>query len=203
MKNYLIILCVTLTTLGTFAQTKDRKNNISVGGGRESYNGDLGNYWFKYKEEWYGFVKLSYSRYLNKSFDGMIFASVGDLGHCRESDDPVTVLNYYSRMKSAIVALKYKFANGYILKEDSKILPYIFLGGGVNNLTDIWNHKDVNPGNYTSINGGLGVTYNFTERFNLSYNLGFGYFTSDALDYIVKGSNDKYMQNTFLMGFNF
>lgn len=185
------------------AQTKEKKNNITLGGGRQSYNGDLGNSWFKPHEEWYGFVKMSYSRYLTKSFDGMLMAFAGELGHCRDEDDPITNLNYRSRMYSGFLALKYKFANGYILKEEAKIAPYLFAGAGINSLTDIWNHKDVNPGSYGTVNCGIGVRYNFTPRISLGYDISFAYFMSDKLDYIVRGGNDMYMQNYFYVGFNF
>jgi len=60
------LLTISLNSLG---QTSDNKNNISIGGGKESYNGDLGNAWFKLDEEWYGFVSIHYNRYFNKSFD--------------------------------------------------------------------------------------------------------------------------------------
>jgi OOP family OmpA-OmpF porin len=202
MKNILLtaLLAISICSL---AQTQEKRNFISFGGGRESYNGDLGNYWFKPKEEFYGFFRLSYARYLNKSFDVLFVGSKGDLGHCKESDDPETVLNYYSRMTSGIIAIKYKLANGYIFKEDARIAPYIFIGGGINNLTDIWHHKDVNSGNYASMNAGYGIRYNFTKRISLSYDMSFGYFTSDQLDYITSGLNDMYMQNCFSLGVNF
>jgi OOP family OmpA-OmpF porin len=205
MKKQIILFALLLASAGLNAQTKDQKNNISLGGGKESYNGDLGNSWFDPSEEWYGFVHASYSRYLNPSFDFLTFGTVGDIGRCRADDSPVNTLNLYARMSSGIVTLKYKFANGYLLREDAKIAPYIFLGGGASNMTDIWNHKDVNPGTYYSFNGGAGFKYNFCKRYNIGYNIGFGYFTSDRLDYIIKahGLNDMYMQHTFSLGFNF
>jgi hypothetical protein len=202
MKNVLLIALLSITTIG-LGQTEEKKNFFSAGAGRESYNGDLGNYWFKPKEEFYGFVRLSYSRYLNRSFDAFLMGSKGDLGHCREEDDPETVLNYYSRMTSCLVGVKYKLANGYLLKEDAMFAPYILMGGGVNNLVDIWNHKDVNPGNYGSVNAGVGLRYNFTSRLSINYDLTIGYFTSDKLDYISGGLNDMYMQNCFSLGMNF
>ena len=171
----------------------------------------MGNSWFNPGEEWYGFVSVSYGRYINKSFDLNLNASTGDFGHCRDSDDPAVrsdgsrVLNMLSRLTTGIVTVKYKFANGYLLKENAKIAPYVFLGAGMNNVTDFWwtNKSRVNKGNYGSINAGLGVRYNFTEKYNLTYNLGFGYFTSDNIDYRVQGINDMYMQHTFSLGINF
>jgi len=203
MKNKLLIALMVLSVYGT-AQTADKRNNISIGGGKESYNGHLGNSWFNLSEEWYGFGNISYSRYLNKSFDAMLNASTGDIGRCRDDDASLSVLNLYARMTTVVIAAKYKLTNGYIFKEDAKLSPYIFLGAGYNNLVDIWNHKDCNAGNYVTLNGGLGVTYNITQRYNIGYRMGFGYYTkAGSVDYITTGMHAMFMQHTFCVGINF
>src|ERR1700722_6782918 len=126
MKFKLLFILVISSVCG-FAQTSDHRNNISDGGGKESYNGDLGNSWFNTGEEFYGFWSLSYSRYFNRSFDGSVSFSYGDIGRCAEDgfgavrSDGSPILNMYARMTTLTVALKYKFANGYVLKEDSKV----------------------------------------------------------------------------------
>lgn len=194
-----------------FAQTSEKPNQLSLGSGRQSYNGDLGNSWFKPKEEYYGFGILSYSRYLNRSFDVMLTVTHGDFGHCREEDesqfrpDGTEVLNMLSRLTVVNLTAKYKFANGYFLKETSKISPYVFAGAGFNNLTDFWwkNKTRVNQGNYSSVNGGLGIQYQFNKKLSLTYTLATGYFLSDAIDFRMEGNNDKYLQHALLVGFNF
>ncbi len=205
MKKQIFLLAFLLFSAMAGAQTKDEKNNISFGGGKQCYNGDLGNSWFDPGEEWYGFAMVSYSRYLNRSFDALVFCTVGDIGRCRDADADPAILNLYARMSSGMLSVKYKFANGYLLKDESRIAPYVFLGAGINNLTDIWTHDRVNQGNYLTINGGVGCGYNFAKRYTVAYNIGFGYFTSDRLDYVVKpkGLNDMYMQHTFSIGYNF
>lgn len=203
MKNTLLIALMAFSIYG-MAQTADKKNNISLGGGKECYNGHLGNSWFNLGEEWYGFGNITYSRYLNKSFDAMVNASIGDIGRCRDDDASLSVLNLYARMTTVVVAAKYKFANGYILKENAKIAPYIFFGAGYNYLVDIWNHKDCNAGSYLTLNGGVGVNYNFCKRYNIGYRLGIGYYTKPgAVDYITTGMHDMFMQHTFCVGINF
>ncbi len=154
-----------------FGQTADRKNNISLGGGKQSYNGDLGNAWFKADEEWYGFVAANYSRYLNKSFDFNLSVTYGDYGHCREEGesefraDGSEVLNMLSRLTTSIVSLRYKFSNGYILKENARLAPYIYAGAGFDKLRNTWSYPRANMGNYTSFNGGLGCRYNITKKY--------------------------------------
>lgn len=220
MKNTLLIGLIALS-ICAFGQTSEKKNNISFGVGTQAYNGDLGNPWFSPKDEWYGIGTLTYSRYLNKSFDLSLNLTSGDYGKCREEDDPEfrpdgsRVLNMLSRLTTGIVTMKYKFANGYILKENAKISPYVYLGGGVDILTighvgqpvaifyDGQGNYRANLGTYASINGGLGVRYNFGKNLNLTYNLGFGYFTTDNIDQRAQGADDMYMQNTLLFGVNF
>ncbi len=210
IKNTLLIALIAIS-INSYGQTVDKKNNISIGGGKESYNGDLGNAWFKSDEEWYGFVCFQYSHYLNRSFDMSASITFGDYGHCREKDeskfrsDGTVVLNMLSRLTSGVVSGKYKFANGYLLKEDAKIAPYIYIGAGINNVSNYWweNKNRVNKGNYTSLNGGFGLRYNCCEKFNFTYNLGFGYFTSDKIDYRSEGTNDMFMQHSIMFGINF
>lgn len=200
-----------LLSMHCFGQTSQKKNNFSFGVGTNCYRGDLGNPWFNPHDEWYGVGSLNYSRYLNKSFDISMTITTGDFGKCREEEDAqfrsdgTEVLNMLSRLTTGIVTVKYKFSNGYILKENSKMSPYIYLGGGINNISEYWwdDKTRANAGNYGSYNGGLGMRFNFYSKFNLTYNLGFGYFTSDNIDKRSEGTNDMYMQNTILLGLNF
>jgi hypothetical protein len=210
MKNKLLVGLIVLSISG-FGQTSEKKNNISVGLGTNAYNGDLGNPWFNPKDEWYGVGSLNYGRYLNRSFDISLALTSGDYGHCRDEDDErfrpdgSEVLNMLSRLTTGVIAVKYKFTNGYILNENAKIGPYIYLGGGINNISEYWwaNKTRANTGNYGSYNGGLGVRYNVCSHLNVTYNLGFGYFTTDNIDKRAEGTKDMYMQNTILFGVNF
>ena len=125
-------------------------------------------------------------------------------------DDPLPikvedrVLDMHSRLTYATISLRYKFANGYLLKESSRLAPFVYLGAGYNYIFDQWgNHNRVNRGSYASINGGLGLAVQITPILNCSYTLGFGYLTSDRVDYIQKGVSDMYMQNSLSVGFSF
>ena len=200
-----------LLSIGSEAQTSLHKNNISIGGGQQSYNGDLGNAWFIPGEEWYGFGSIQYSRYLDRSFDISTTITWGDYGHCRDKEDNVywedgtEVLNMLTRLTCASVSVRYKFSNGYILKENARVTPFIFLGAGFNNISEQWwrNKTRGRIGNYGSINGGPGLRLNFAKRFNFTYNLGFGYFLSDKIDFRDKGRNDMVMQHNMMLGISF
>ncbi len=189
------------------AQTKSAPNNLAAGGGMEWYRGDLGNSFFDFEEEWYGFFSLAYSRYLSRSFDLRTAATIGEIGRCfdgviRPEDPPILMLR--SRLKTLGIALKYKLANGYLLREEAKVGPYIYLGAAFNHQRDIWTDQPrVNEGSYCSVNGGLGLVYRFARHLQLGYNLGLGYFTTDKMDFIASGGNDLYLQNTFSLGLDF
>ena len=209
--HYLSFIVFIAVSYYSHAQSSEKKSNISIGGGTERYRGDLGNAWFKPHEEVYGFVCFNYGMYLTHSFDLNTGITFGDYGHCRDEDesqfrpDGTEVLNMLCRLTSLSITAKYKFANGYLLHEDARIAPYIYFGAALNNVTDYWwpNKGRINAGNYGSLNAGAGVRYNFCAKFNLTYNLGLGYFTSDNLDYRNEGSNDMYMQNSLTVGMNF
>ncbi|HXD92547.1 MAG TPA: DUF6089 family protein [Bacteroidia bacterium] len=210
MKNKFLIILMAVS-LCSLAQTIDKKNNISIGGGKGSYVGDLGSGAFAPKDEWYGFLGINYSRYLCKSFDASFAITSGDYGHCRDSDEPSTrpdgstVLNMLCRLTTGVLSIKYKFANGYILKETAKLAPYIYAGAAINNVSEnYWpDHTRAVPGNYGSLNGGLGVRYNFYKNFNFTYNAGIGYLLTDKIDMRSVGTNDLYLQSTFAIGINF
>ena len=198
---FLLFLCASAAT--GYAQTKSLRNSFSFGGGNQSYNGDLGNSWFEPEEEWYGQITIQFRRYLNRSFDASFQMSSGDYGHCREDDEPEfrpdgsLILNMLSRLTTGVFALNYKFANGYILKEDARL--------GIDNISNFfWTDKNrVHTGTFGSVNAGWGLRYNFNKRFHVAYQMGFGMFNTDRIDERVEGSNDKYLQQSVLIGINF
>jgi hypothetical protein len=217
MKIHLFIACFLLLGTASLAQSKSNKLSISVGGGSQKYRGDLGN-GFKLKNDvWTGGVVVNVGYYINKSFNVGLFGSMGDFGFCQPDNvankevsvndrcpgciGRVGLGNLSSRMTSGGMLLKYKLNNGQLLREDMKLRPYVCIGAAMNHLADRMNMKCVRPGNYFSINSGLGVNYYLNERVNIGYNLAFGYFTCDYIDFMGHGgTSDMYMQNTLSIG---
>ncbi len=214
MKNqFLTILFVTFT-INSFAQSKTSKLKIYGGFGFQQYSGDLGNGFYQFGEAKYGAGSLGVDYALNKSFEIRAFSTLGDLGYCQ----PKEIRNHYaeaehahgkrpenenlnSRMVSGIIAVKYKFANDYFLPETNRLSPFIYAGVGINRITDIMKMECVVPGTYYSLNMGAGFEYRLTKSMYVGCTLSFGRFTSDGLDYVVRNSNDMYMQNSALIGF--
>jgi hypothetical protein len=226
MKKYLLISALLIITAGANAQTVNHKLGITSGYFIQQYNGNLGNSFFKFNTVCFDGGAVSFGYYLNKTFDFNLSTSVGDFGYSQTAADANRIVaiadrcpgcvgrtgmgELRSRMVSGNIAVKFKFANGVILKEDSKVSPYVYFGCGNNHLTDNMHRDCVNVGNHFSLNSGAGVKYNLNERFNIGYSLGLGYFTSDKVyatnntsDAVqMQGKKDMYMQNTLFIGIN-
>lgn len=235
MKTKLLISALILCIISANGQSKNYKYGVTAGGYIQQYNGNLGNSFFKFNTVCFAGVSANFGLYLNKSFDLNLGGSMGQFGYCQTEADANRVVSLKQRcpgctnrlgmgelrafMVSGNIALKYKFANNIFLKENSKLAPYIYLGMGINSLTDNMGRHCVNEGNHLSINAGLGIKYNITERLNIGYNIGLGcfmtkkvYYTnalaSEDTDQDAEGikmakRKDMYMQNTLFLGFNF
>jgi OOP family OmpA-OmpF porin len=240
MKHYMLLSVFALSAMGLIAQNKNHKIGIEAGAYLQQYNGNLGNSFFKFNETAFGGVYANVGFYLNKSFDAMAGGSIGHFGYCQTDQDKTRIVaiefrcpgctdqlgmgELRSRMISGNVAIKYKFANGMLLKENSRLAPYLYAGLGVNQLSDNMKRNCVNVGTHLTINAGAGVKYNINERFNVGYNLGLGcfvakkvYYTNamehpdddhhedekDADEIKMEKRKDFYMQHAVSFGFNF
>jgi outer membrane protein OmpA-like peptidoglycan-associated protein len=88
------------------------------------------------------------------------------------------------------LALQYKFANGYILKEDSWFDPYLFVGIG--------NHILFNDIHYLNVNGGLGFNFWFNEVLGAYVQSSYNYINPQnyfhhqlGLRFRIKGAPDR------------
>lgn len=236
MKNYLCILVLLLCGIGAVAQNKNNKLSLAIGGSIQHYNGNLGNSFFKFNSVCFGGATATFGIYINKSFDFNLGGYVGHYGyhpphvdgeevpleHRCPGCDGLGMGNLSSLMISGNMAIKYKFANDILLKENAKLAPYAYAGMGINHLSDDMKKQCVNAGYHFSINGGVGVRYNISERFNIGYNLGLGCFAfgkvyntnlssglvddtihKDSDYYKMERRKDLYMQNSLSLGVNF
>lgn len=217
MKNYLCTLAFVLFTITAFAQSKEHRLGITVGAGSQKYKGDLGNGFTLKNNCWYGTYALSTSYYLCKYVDAGVFFTAGNYGFSQPDDIKMKEVladdqcpgcigrkgigNVSCRLYSAGAMIKYKFANGCLLKENCRIRPYVYFGASAIQLVDNMKMNCVQAGNYTSLNAGAGMKYYLSDRLNIGYNVHFGNFTADHLDYKMKnGDNDKYLQQTLTVG---
>ncbi|MES2477531.1 MAG: outer membrane beta-barrel protein [Bacteroidota bacterium] len=216
MKTNLFVFIFILCAATVFAQSKNNKFGINANLGGQNYKGDLGNGFSFKNETWTGGGGINLAYYLNKSFDLGISTFLGDLGYCQpqkiattEVDvslrcsgcvDRVGLGNLNSRMISGGLFVRYKFNNNLFIKENAAIRPFVTLGAAMNNVTDRMEMNCVNPGNYMSVNAGIGVKYSISKTINFGYQMTYGYFTSDKIDFMSHGSNDQFLQNTLFVG---
>ena len=217
MRKYLYATALMFLTFAASAQTKTHKFGLALGGGPQDYNGERGNGFTESDDIWRGAVVFNAGYYINKSFDLSMFGSFGDLGYCPDASAAGTPIdendrcpgclgrlglgNLSGRVIAGGLSLRYKFANGYILKETAALRPYVYAGAAVNNITDPMKMNCIKLGNFGTLNAGLGVRYYITERFNIGYQMSFGYFMRDDIDFMSHDKvGDSYMQNALLLG---
>jgi outer membrane protein OmpA-like peptidoglycan-associated protein len=197
---FLLIFC--FLTLHSFAQDEARKIGVQVGGGVNQLFSDLGDGFFDFSRAPYGFAQVGLSYYLNRSFDANFGVSYGEVGFWTESPN---ILDLRGRMAQGVLSVKYKFANGYILNDKSKIRPYIYLGAGGANFAGVPGEDStrVNAQTAYSANGGVGLTFMLTDRLSLGYNLGYLWLNSDNIDRITTKSNEQILQHSLNLGYTF
>ena len=218
MRKISIILVFIAVTAPVFSQSKNHKLGITFGGGSQKYRGDLGNGFTFKNNTWYGNFALNVKYYVNKSFDAGVFGTMGAFGYCQSESQKNKEVpfnercpgcvnrlgngNLNSRMTTFGFNANYKFANGYLLNQNSDLKPYLYVGAAFNRVTDVMKMNCIREGIYFSLNAGVGVKYYINNRINVGYNLGFGYLTQDNVDNRVNygQDTDMYMQNSLLVG---
>lgn len=138
MRKFTFFLLGTLLSLSVFAQTADNKWAIGLGYGTMQYSGELGNQFLAYfgKDElggrdWQNSYQLQLARYLNPSFEAMLRFNYSYLKEMAGTNGVTYRLS--GEYFNAGAEVHYKFNNGYILREDFFLQPY--LSGGIGLLT--------------------------------------------------------------------
>lgn len=188
-KILLLCLCFAFTSF-SFAQTIDKKWNIGLHAGAQQYHGDLGNGYFN-TAVFYGFGGLSVSRYLGSVLDLNLMLTKGDVGYS-------SALGYFSTgLSTATVNLRFN-----LLKPESFVRPYLFLGTGMLMFSD-------NPTNdkskidFAAPSFGAGINIALSTSVMLQIQEQVLLSTNDNKDGIVNGSNDLFALHTVGLTFNF
>jgi outer membrane protein OmpA-like peptidoglycan-associated protein len=191
MKQKILFLVILLACLQFVnAQTADSKFAIGVTLGKTVYSGDYGgNAIFDFghtdPQLAYGYLSggLSFGYYLTPSFDLGLQGNYGTYGRWND-----VVYNFLLNKFESSFYLHYKFNNGYLLKENSKLAPFLSLGYGLafynrNNNLDY----GLSPrGDYSRLDFivpvGLGLKYQFDDNFALQYQYLYNFTTNDNHD---------------------
>lgn len=163
------------------AQTADNKIAVGLNFVKNEYNGDYGSGIFNFNNPWYSAGGLSLSAYLSPSFDLGLQGSSGNYGHF------VTAINQFEGSKfDASLFTHYKLNNGYILKEDAKLSPFISLGIGfasynTNNSASPWPTIIKDKADFI-IPLGAGLKYQFNNWLAIQYQYLYNFTNSDVHD---------------------
>ena len=182
----MLLVIILVATQFISAQTADNKFAIGLNVIKNEYNGDYGSAIWNFTQNYFGGgVSLGY--YLNPSFDLGLQGTLGNYGY---RENPV---NRFSGGKyDGSLYAHYKLNNGYILKADSKLSPFISLGVGFANY---YTNNDASPWP-TIITGkvdfvvpvGLGLKYQISKLVAIQYQYLYNYVSSDIHDQ-NRGSN--------------
>lgn len=127
----LLLFFVLLMPLALKAQNADNKWGGALYFGVMEYAGDVAQEFYSFKQG-YG-VGADLARYLNPSFDLLLhFFYDKPRANDGGSLGAPTWISFNTHIYNLNLLAKYKFANGYILKEDALLAPYLLggIGGG-------------------------------------------------------------------------
>lgn len=192
--GFLSLIVSLLLTGSVFGQTSDQKIGISGHLGISDYYGDLSTQFFDVGKTWRNQGGLTFSYYLNKYLDVAASATYGAIGY-----DQAVGPSFGANLFQANGQLRFKFHNGMMLAETSKIQPYIFGGVGIADWANVGLNNDIDfntvPQTDLLWTAGLGATYMFLPKWGANYTLLYGYTNGDAKDGLagVTGGEDQFM----------
>lgn len=206
LKFFLLIFATTLLSLVVNAQNADQKWGVGLYLNFNDYKGDIANdFWdLGNSKPYIGSATLG--RYLNSSFDAVFRVSYFNI----ESEGAIG--NFDAWLFNTNLNLKYKFNNGYLLKEDAIISPFLVAGVGYTNadtkgqvFASNFDKKYDNVNFYYA----AGLNVRIDDRWSIALETGIYYPMSDRYDGFknkerdTKSYNDKFMHNTIGVVYNF
>jgi OOP family OmpA-OmpF porin len=199
-KQLFSVLISTLFIMSANAQTSERRWNLGGAVGFSVYAGDLGNSitdFNFYAMEQNVTGALTFSRYINRSFDATIMGTLGSWGYYT-GDGTV----FKGNMFHGNLNVKYKLNNGYLISEDSRLAPFVFAGVG---FSDFTGNKINNSLDYPVVVGG-GLRLRMTDVLSFNYQATFGFLNNahnnpEATTAAPTG-NDMFMLQTVGIGLN-
>lgn len=206
LRIVILVLFAILISPLVKAQNADQKWGLGLYLNFNDYKGDIANDFWKFKNTEPLVGSATLNRYVSPSFDAVLrlsYFNVESEGALGNFDDWMFNLN---------TNLKYKLNNGYLLKEDAVISPFLVAGIGYTNMNA---EGRVMGGDfkqkYDDINFyyGAGLTFKIDDRWSVAVESGIFYPLSDKYDGYKnkqresKSYNDKFMHNTIGVIYSF
>jgi outer membrane protein OmpA-like peptidoglycan-associated protein len=194
MNRKVLVSCAVciLTFMGvsdTAAQNYLHKFGIEVNGGLREYGGDRGTRYFLAEKPTYQAIGGSFGYYINPSFDATVTGSHGMLGH--RDDSYPRKLGFTATVSDLTLGLRFKFNNGKIMPEDSRLKPFLVAGWcGMQSVSRIihnvpgYSDGFVNNRSWTAAhwNAGGGVRLGITDFMDLALTMTYNYTYDDNYD---------------------
>ncbi|MBK8845031.1 MAG: OmpA family protein [Bacteroidetes bacterium] len=205
MKKSSLLACA---LLGLFvisnAQTVDKKWAVGLHGGRTTYNGDLGQGFYRLDQPFYAFGGVSLSRWLSSRFDIVAGVNYGEVGYSERINDK---LSFSNTLTDACLSLRLKMQ-----KDDDKFFsPYLMAGLGIANFSDdkinqtrnapavVFQKKGMD---FILPSTGFGINFRLSPVLNLQLQQHFLLTNKDRRDGESHDANDAFLHHTVGLTFN-
>lgn len=199
MKKLLTLAISIFILANVSGQNADLKWGISLFGGKTEYVGDLGNGFLDWDPWVYGHFGVSFNRYVNPSFDLNLQVETGSYGYWESSTS-----NFFAKKTDGTMLLRYKFNNGYALKEEALVAPFLAAGFGfasfaaeedeIRTVTDDWDA-------FVTLGGGF--RFNVDPRYSFEYQFLYNFTNGDRRDMnMTDDLNDRFISHSLGIIFN-
>jgi outer membrane protein OmpA-like peptidoglycan-associated protein len=206
-KKSLLLIGLLSMVLFVGAQTADNKVAVGLYLGKNEYKGDIGNGIFNFSKAAYLFGGISFATYISPSFDLSLQGNYGDYGYFHDSG---LYGNIFGTKYDGTLSLHYKFNNGYFLKEDCKLSPFLEVGFGLagygtesqNGVTQT-NRIDKNGTDFiTPVAAGL--KYQISKGLAVQYKFVYNFTNKDNHDKVIANKNyDVFAEHSLGLIFSF
>jgi outer membrane protein OmpA-like peptidoglycan-associated protein/opacity protein-like surface antigen len=218
-KRNLLLASFLMSMLMATAQTADNKIAVGLHFVKNEYNGDYGSKIFnfdkvQFSKGGYNGLGLSFAYYLSPSFDLGLQGTSGLYGFEVNNER-----RFVGSKFDMSVFSHYKFNNGYIFKESSKLSPFVSLGLGFASYSRAGFDTGSNPTIVVDkpdliIPMGIGLKYQISRSLAIQYQYLYNITTSDKHDlndpsfftqpdYLENNVNDTYGQHWLSLAFSF
>ncbi len=193
-------MCSLLTSQDVFSQNSTHKWAVGVGYSVTNMEGLLDRKALR-PNNYTGGVNLFIGRYLSPSFNFRLAGLYGNVFYPKVTFYPERELGIFNQQNfvDASFLVEYKFNNNYVIKENSIVQPYFFIGLGINNM-----NRDLNT--FFPFGGGLKfkvtdwVAINLETSYKANIDNSYSYFQHHAglIFSLGKNKKEKNVANTNL-----
>jgi outer membrane protein OmpA-like peptidoglycan-associated protein len=210
MKKILLSAIALLTGISSInAQTANHLWGAQINLGTKDYYGEAGSGMLFNDVNINPQIRIA--RYLSPSFDLGLAGSFGRYDFSNPDStavgNPFAFRTFRSTTWDLNLNTRYKFNNGYILKENAFIQPYLTLGVGYNAFKSRASALDTAGRNEGGLNIPVGGGFNFalSKRFSLNLQSTYNFNNVDEYDNAsnLGRNNDKYLYTSIGATYNF